>query len=111
MEKGNSEVDPRLVSLASDLAKGSANSDEEMAALHGRLMALRVPEIRCVAKYLGVRLTGASRKIELCQRILAMAPIDADAERRGRERCAICKSIGLSVRGGLRCAQIALNFQ
>ena len=71
------EVSPELVSLGDELAKGSANSSEEMESLRQRLLAVRVPDIRQVAKLLGVRLTSAGKKAEMVDRIMAIARIDA----------------------------------
>ena len=63
--------------LAHGLAKGSANSADEIADLNKSLLALRVAELKSIAKHLNVRLTGASKKSEIVERLMAMSLIDA----------------------------------
>ena len=57
--------------LAHGLAKGSANSADEIADLNKSLLALRVAELKSIAKHLNVRLTGASKKSEIVERLMA----------------------------------------
>ena len=63
--------------LAHGLAKGSANSADEIADLNKSLLALRVAELKSIAQHLNVRLTGASKKFEIVERLMAMSLIDA----------------------------------
>lgn len=71
------EIPICLVPLIESLSKGSANTDEEMAGLREKLQSLRVHDIRTIAKQLRIRLTGTSRKLEVVDRIIAMAQINA----------------------------------
>lgn len=66
-----------LVALAEGLGKGSANSAEEFESLKVKLLAVRVADLRNLAKHVNVRLTGASKKGEIVERLVAMAMIDA----------------------------------
>ena len=63
--------------LAHGLAKGSANSADEIADLNKSLLALRVAELKTIAKHLNVHLTGASKKSKIVERLMAMSLIDA----------------------------------
>ena len=74
--------------LAHGLAKGSANSADEIADLNKSLLALRVAQLKSIAKHLNVRLTGASKKSE------NRGEVDGDVTDR---RHAEGRRIGLSV--------------
>ena len=79
----NSEADGatdscRIASAEYDLrALSSSNDDEAAQSCRARLLLLTVPEIKTVAKNIGVRLTGAARKVEMVARLLGMASIGA----------------------------------
>ena len=71
------QISPEMQIVMDGLARGSKSSDEQFASLRCSLQGLRVCDLKLVAKNLNVRLTGASRKNDIVERLIAMAQIDA----------------------------------
>ena len=68
-------------------------SDEDAAVLRERLQCKLVPELRLLVKYLSIRLTGASRKTDIVDRVVAMCRLGcvrvSGAEEDVVEDCAV----------------------
>ena len=59
------------------LLRGMDLSSEEVISLRESLSLMKVKDIKSIAKNLSIRVTAATKKIELIDRIMAMAQIGA----------------------------------
>ena len=59
------------------LLRGMDLSSEEIISLRESLSLMKVKDIKSIAKHLSIRVTAATKKIELIDRIMAMAQIGA----------------------------------
>ena len=67
------------------LFRGEELSNSDIAALINRLSAMTLKNLKSLAKSLGIRLTGSSRKGDIIERLIGMARIGATKKRAERE--------------------------
>ena len=67
------------------LFRGEELSNSDIAALINRLSAMTLKNLKSLAKSLGIRLTGSSRKGDIIERLIGMARIGAIKKRAERE--------------------------
>ena len=76
-EEASLSISPGMRALVGSLSRGSKNSVDEVGAMRVELERLLVKELKTIAKLVGVRLTGATRKADIVERLIAMSQIDA----------------------------------
>ena len=64
-----------LAVLAEQLSKGSEASDADFVGVQTSLATLKVAELKEIAKFLDVRLTGATKKADIVERLVSMSKI------------------------------------
>ena len=62
------------------LYSGEELSNEDIAALISQLSAMTLKNLKSLAKSLGIRLTGSSRKGDIIERLIGMARIEKCAQ-------------------------------
>ncbi|XP_065186795.1 uncharacterized protein LOC135817518 [Sycon ciliatum] len=64
-----------LAVLAEQLSKGSEASDADFVGVQTSLATVKVAELKEIAKFLDVRLTGATKKADIVERLVSMFKI------------------------------------